>query len=59
MEFIDLIDYAQRMAKKHPKLKSEIRELLHMAKDEIEAGESIENECHLAERDIKELVENL
>ena len=41
----------------HPSRAAEIRELLYMAQDEIDDGESMENEVELALGSLQEIIE--
>lgn len=52
----ELIKYAQDQMKKTPELKGEINDLLQLCYDEIEAGESKENEIELCYGAINDLI---
>ena len=54
-----LIKHAKEIIKKHPELEAEIQNLLFLCKDEIDAGESKDNEIQLCYSSINELVEVL
>ena len=51
------IDYAKEVIEKYPSLKEEINDLLELCADEIEAGESHENEVQLCINSIDDLIE--
>lgn len=53
----DLIRFSQEQINKFPELKEEIKDLLQLCCDEIEAGESKENEIELCYGAIKDLIE--
>ncbi len=44
---------------KYPQLKEQINDLFQLCKDEIEAGESTENEISLCRGSVKELVDEI
>lgn len=44
---------------KYPQLKGQIVDLFQLCKDEIEAGESTENEISLCRGSVKELVDEI
>ena len=51
--------YCIEKIKKYPSIKSEIREIYHLAMCEIKEGESETNEVNLAINDIDELIKEL
>jgi len=51
-----LIEAAKKAIKEHPSFSNQIIELYEMAKTEIEAGESPDNELSLFENSINELL---
>lgn len=56
MNVKDLIKWANEKSKVCPKLKDEIKDLLHLALDEIEDGASVQNEISLCMSEIEELI---
>ena len=52
----ELIIYANLVVAKHPELRSEIKELVELCRDEIESGELSEHEIELCIVDIKQLI---
>ncbi len=54
----ELIEYANRIAKEHPSLKSEIKGLVALCMDEIDQGESADHEIELCYEDIRQLIED-
>jgi len=59
MTLENLKKYAEGISKQYPQIDEEVRDLYFLAEMEVEDGESENNECELAMRDIKELVMEL
>jgi hypothetical protein len=55
----ELIDYANGKINQYPQLAGKIKELFYLAKDEIDAGESFDNEVELFQRDVEQLIKEI
>jgi hypothetical protein len=49
--------FVEQKCKEHPELKEEIKDLYQLALDEIEEGNSLQNEIHLCYESINDLIE--
>ena len=58
MTFEELVVFAKQTIRDHPKLKTEVRDLVSLAQMEITLGESEEHECELAHGDIQSSIKN-
>ena len=56
MDLQQIRDYAKQCKDLKPKLSDEINDLLQLMKDNIEDGESMQNEIEICYSDIKELM---
>jgi hypothetical protein len=56
MNIQDLVNWAEEKSKVCPKLKDEIKDLVHLALDEIEDGASVQNEISICMSEINELI---
>jgi hypothetical protein len=59
MTLENLKQYAEGISRSHPRIDDEVRDLYFLAASEVESGESENNECELAIRDIKQLIAEL
>jgi len=53
----NLRKFVKEKKEQHPDLKDEIQDLFQLCEDEIEAGESPDNEIYLCQDSIEQLIE--
>jgi bacterioferritin-associated ferredoxin len=54
----ELKKFVRETIKDFPQLKEEVTDLFQLCLDEIDEGNSVDNECNLCRRDIEELILN-